>query len=43
MSDMTPYAFGNWGIVITMILLSLFFIFKYLPMKTKMDKRSGGR
>jgi hypothetical protein len=25
-----------------MILLSLFFIFKYIPMRTRMDKRSGG-
>lgn len=38
----TGYAYGNWGIAITMILLSLFFIFKYIPMKTRMDKRSGG-
>jgi protein-S-isoprenylcysteine O-methyltransferase Ste14 len=38
----TGYAYGNWGITITMILLSLFFIFKYIPMKTRMDKRSGG-
>ncbi len=34
--------YGNWIIVIGMILLSLFFISKYLPLKTKFEKRSGG-
>lgn len=34
--------YGNWIIVISLILLSLFFIFKYLPLKTKFQKRSGG-
>jgi len=38
----TGYAYGSWGIVVTMILLSLFFIFKFIPMKTRMEKRSGG-
>lgn len=36
------YAYGNWAIVVTMILVSLFFIFKFLPMRTSMHKRSGG-
>ncbi len=34
--------YGNWLIVISIILLSLFFIFKYIPLKTKFEKRSGG-
>lgn len=36
------YAYGAWGIVITMILISLFFIAKFIPMHTRMGKRSGG-
>lgn len=36
------YAYGNWAIVVTMILISLFFIFKFIPMKTGMQRRSGG-
>ena len=36
------YAYGNWAIVITMVLISLFFIFRFLPMRTSMHKRSGG-
>ena len=36
------YAYGNWAIVITMILISLFFIFRFLPMRTRMQKHSGG-
>jgi len=36
------YAYGNWAIVITIILISLFFIFKFLPMRTSMHKHSGG-
>ena len=34
--------YGNWLIVISLILLALFFIFRYLPLKTKFEKRSGG-
>ena len=30
--------YGNWLIVIGLILLSLFFIFKYIPLKTKFQK-----
>ncbi len=36
------YAYGNWGISITMIVVSLFFIFKFIPMRTRLGKRSGG-
>lgn len=36
------YAYGSWGIVITMVLISLFFIFKFIPMRTRLGKRSGG-
>jgi protein-S-isoprenylcysteine O-methyltransferase Ste14 len=36
------YAYGNWAIVVTMVLISLFFIFRFLPMRTGMHKRSGG-
>lgn len=36
------YAYGNWGIVITMVVLSLFFIVRFIPLHTKMAKRSGG-
>lgn len=35
------YAYGAWGIVITMILISLFFVFRFLPIRTRMEKRSG--
>ena len=34
--------YGNWLIVISIILLSLFFIFRYVPLKTRFEKRSGG-
>lgn len=36
------YAYGNWGIAITMIAVSLFVIFQFIPMKTRLGKRSGG-
>jgi protein-S-isoprenylcysteine O-methyltransferase Ste14 len=35
------YAYGKWAIVISLILLALFFITKYIPLKTKLEKRSG--
>ncbi len=38
----TEYAYGKWIIVISVILLALFFIAKYIPMRTKFQKRSGG-
>ena len=36
------YAYGNWGLVITMVAVSLFFIVRFIPMKTRLGKRSGG-
>ena len=36
------YAYGNWGLVVTMVLISLFFIVRFIPMKTRLGKRSGG-
>ncbi|MCB9838191.1 MAG: isoprenylcysteine carboxylmethyltransferase family protein [Phycisphaeraceae bacterium] len=36
------YAYGSWGIAITMIVISLFFILKFIPMRTRLDRRSGG-
>ncbi len=36
------YAYGNWAIVITMILVSLFFILRWVPMRTRLGRRSGG-
>jgi len=36
------YAYGAWGIVISMILISLFFIVRFLPNRTRMERRSGG-
>lgn len=35
-------AYGNWGLVVTMVVVSLFFIFKFIPMRTRLGKRSGG-
>jgi len=36
------YAYGNWGLVATMVIISLFVLFRFIPMRTRMDKRSGG-
>ena len=36
------YAYGSWGLVVTMVVLSLFFITRFLPLRTKFEKRSGG-
>lgn len=36
------YAYGSWGIAVTMIAVSLFFLFRFIPMHTKLGKRSGG-
>ena len=36
------YAYGNWAIVLTMILVSLFFILHWVPMRTRLGRRSGG-
>jgi len=36
------YAYGHWGLAVTLILISLFFILRYIPMRTGPSKRSGG-
>lgn len=36
------YAYGAWGMVITFVLVSLFFLFRFIPMRTRLGKRSGG-
>ncbi len=36
------YAYGHWGLVITMVLVSLFFIAMFVPLRTRLSKRSGG-
>lgn len=36
------YAYGSWGVVITMVLISAFVILRYLPADTRLGKRSGG-
>lgn len=35
-------AYGNWGIAITIVLVFTFFVVRYLPMRTRLAKRSGG-
>lgn len=42
MHDHPSYAYGAWGIVITMVLISTFFIVRFIPMRTRLGKRSGG-
>lgn len=36
------YAYGAWGLAITMVLVSLFFLVRFIPMRTRLGKRSGG-
>jgi protein-S-isoprenylcysteine O-methyltransferase Ste14 len=36
------YAYGSWGMVISMALISGFVILRYLPTKTRLGRRSGG-
>lgn len=36
------YAYGAWGVVITILIVVVFFVSKYIPLRTKMEKRSGG-
>ena len=38
----SEYAYGAWGIAITMIIVATFFIVRFIPMKTRHGKRSGG-
>ncbi len=42
MHDHQAYAYGAWGLVITMVLISVFFIVRFIPMRTRLGKRSGG-
>jgi len=35
-------AYGQWGLAVAMIAISLFFLAKYVPIRTRMEKRSGG-
>ena len=36
------HAYGNWGLVVTTIGITLFFLFKFIPITTRQGKRSGG-
>lgn len=36
------FAYGNWGIAITMVAIALFFILRFVPMNTRPSRRSGG-
>lgn len=36
------YAYGQWPLVMGMIIIAVFFITKYIPVKTKLERRSGG-
>lgn len=36
------HQYGNWSIVVTVVLVSLFFVLRFLPLRTRMAKRSGG-
>ena len=38
----TDYAYGHWSLVIASVLLVFFFVFKYIPIRTRLEKRSGG-
>lgn len=42
MHDHQAYAYGAWGLVITMVLVSVFFIVRFIPMRTRLGQRSGG-
>jgi len=36
------YAYGHWSLVMVSVLLVLFFVSKYIPIRTRLEKRSGG-
>ncbi len=36
------YAYGQWPLVMGMIIVALFFLTRYIPTKTRFEKRSGG-
>lgn len=42
MHDHQAYAYGAWGLVVTMVLVSVFFLVRFIPMRTRLGKRSGG-
>ncbi len=38
----SDYAYGHWSLVIASILLVLFFVSRHIPVRTRLEKRSGG-
>jgi len=38
----TDYAYGHWSLVMVSVLLVFFFVSKYIPIRTRLEKRSGG-
>ena len=42
MISQDSYGYGMWAVVLGLIALSLFFVTKYLPLRTRFEKRSGG-
>ena len=38
----TDHAYGHWSLVIASVLLVFFIVFKYIPVRTRFEKRSGG-
>ena len=36
------YAYGQWPLVVGMIVIAVFFITKHIPLKTRFEKRKGG-
>ena len=41
-TEPTKTTVRTWGLVITMVLISVFFIVRFVPMRTRLGKRSGG-
>jgi protein-S-isoprenylcysteine O-methyltransferase Ste14 len=38
----SDYAYGHWSLVIVSVGLVFFFVSKYIPIRTRLEKRSGG-
>lgn len=38
----SDYAYGHWSLVIVSVLLVFFFISRHIPVRTRLEKRSGG-
>ncbi|MDF1536032.1 MAG: isoprenylcysteine carboxylmethyltransferase family protein [bacterium] len=38
----SDYAYGHWSLVIGSVLLVFFFVSRYIPIRTRLEKRSGG-